>query len=148
MMNLYFFFCQYLCFFSLISFVCIFFSVQFQQTVLTELKALGRTSYTLCINSPLIIRQALHPEASKKVKFAATFCVLHKPSKSHFKSLSFYNGRILETVPVTCSPLAMHFNHLAHSECYKTFFFKCGKKLSVKLNENILHGTTSVGFHF
>uniref|UniRef100_A0A668AUG1 Epithelial splicing regulatory protein 2 n=1 Tax=Myripristis murdjan TaxID=586833 RepID=A0A668AUG1_9TELE len=39
---------------------------QFQQTVLSELKALGRTSYTLCINSPLIIRQALHPEASKK----------------------------------------------------------------------------------
>ncbi|KAM3877490.1 epithelial splicing regulatory protein 2 [Diretmus argenteus] len=39
---------------------------QFQQTVLSEVKALGRSSYTLCVNSPLVIRQALHPEASKK----------------------------------------------------------------------------------
>ncbi|XP_072321623.1 epithelial splicing regulatory protein 2 isoform X1 [Eucyclogobius newberryi] len=39
---------------------------QFQQSVSTELKCLGRSSYTLCVNSPLIIRQALHPEASKK----------------------------------------------------------------------------------
>uniref|UniRef100_A0A671VH75 Epithelial splicing regulatory protein 2 n=1 Tax=Sparus aurata TaxID=8175 RepID=A0A671VH75_SPAAU len=39
---------------------------QFQQSVSSELKCLGRSSYTLCVNSPLIIRQALHPEASKK----------------------------------------------------------------------------------
>lgn len=41
--------------------------LQFQQTVTSELKSLGRSSYTLCVASPLIIRQALHPEASKKV---------------------------------------------------------------------------------
>uniref|UniRef100_A0A4W5JZ22 Epithelial splicing regulatory protein 2 n=1 Tax=Hucho hucho TaxID=62062 RepID=A0A4W5JZ22_9TELE len=39
---------------------------QFQQSVSAELKALGRSSYTLCVDGPLIIRQALHPEASKK----------------------------------------------------------------------------------
>uniref|UniRef100_A0A4W5PUP1 Epithelial splicing regulatory protein 2 n=1 Tax=Hucho hucho TaxID=62062 RepID=A0A4W5PUP1_9TELE len=39
---------------------------QFQQSVSVELKALGRSSYTLCVDGPLIIRQALHPEASKK----------------------------------------------------------------------------------
>uniref|UniRef100_A0A3Q1G2S0 Epithelial splicing regulatory protein 2 n=1 Tax=Acanthochromis polyacanthus TaxID=80966 RepID=A0A3Q1G2S0_9TELE len=39
---------------------------QFQQSVSSEVKCLGRNSYTLCVNSPLIIRQALHPEASKK----------------------------------------------------------------------------------
>ncbi|XP_068178410.1 epithelial splicing regulatory protein 2 isoform X2 [Antennarius striatus] len=39
---------------------------QFQQSVSSELKCLGRSSYTLCVNSPLVIRQALHPEASKK----------------------------------------------------------------------------------
>ncbi|KAM6980133.1 epithelial splicing regulatory protein 2 isoform 1-T2 [Aplochiton taeniatus] len=39
---------------------------QFQQSVSTEVKALGRSSYTLCVDGPLIIRQALHPEASKK----------------------------------------------------------------------------------
>ncbi|CAG02342.1 unnamed protein product, partial [Tetraodon nigroviridis] len=40
--------------------------LQFQQSVASELKCLGRSSYTLCVDSPLIIRQALHPEASKK----------------------------------------------------------------------------------
>uniref|UniRef100_A0A673BVC5 Epithelial splicing regulatory protein 2-like n=1 Tax=Sphaeramia orbicularis TaxID=375764 RepID=A0A673BVC5_9TELE len=39
---------------------------QFQQSVSSEVKCLGRSSYTLCVNSPLIIRQAVHPEASKK----------------------------------------------------------------------------------
>uniref|UniRef100_A0A8C7RXH8 Epithelial splicing regulatory protein 2 n=1 Tax=Oncorhynchus mykiss TaxID=8022 RepID=A0A8C7RXH8_ONCMY len=39
---------------------------QFQQSVSAELKALGRSSYTLCVDGPLIIRQALHPEVSKK----------------------------------------------------------------------------------
>ncbi|XP_046897862.1 epithelial splicing regulatory protein 2 isoform X2 [Hypomesus transpacificus] len=39
---------------------------QFQQSVSAEVKALGRTSYTLCVDGPLVIRQALHPEASKK----------------------------------------------------------------------------------
>lgn len=43
--------------------------MQFQQSVSSELKCLGRSSYTLCVNSPLVIRQALHPEASKKVEF-------------------------------------------------------------------------------
>uniref|UniRef100_A0A672JSX6 Epithelial splicing regulatory protein 2-like n=1 Tax=Salarias fasciatus TaxID=181472 RepID=A0A672JSX6_SALFA len=40
--------------------------LQFQQTVSSEVKFLGRSSYTLCVNSPNVIRQALHPEASKK----------------------------------------------------------------------------------
>ncbi|XP_062404547.1 epithelial splicing regulatory protein 2 isoform X5 [Sardina pilchardus] len=39
---------------------------QFQQSVSAEVKALGRNSYTLCVDGPLIIRQVLHPEASKK----------------------------------------------------------------------------------
>ncbi|XP_061601046.1 epithelial splicing regulatory protein 2 isoform X2 [Cololabis saira] len=39
---------------------------QFQQSVSSELKCLGRSSYTLLVNGPLIIRQVLHPEASKK----------------------------------------------------------------------------------
>uniref|UniRef100_A0A3B5K2D6 Epithelial splicing regulatory protein 2 n=1 Tax=Takifugu rubripes TaxID=31033 RepID=A0A3B5K2D6_TAKRU len=39
---------------------------QFQQLVSSELKSLGRSSYTLCVDSPLVIRQVLHPEASKK----------------------------------------------------------------------------------
>ncbi|KAK3510123.1 hypothetical protein QTP70_026839 [Hemibagrus guttatus] len=39
---------------------------QYQQAVAAELKALGRSSYTLCVDGPLLIRQALHPEASKK----------------------------------------------------------------------------------
>ncbi|KAM8876648.1 epithelial splicing regulatory protein 2 isoform 1-T1 [Synchiropus picturatus] len=39
---------------------------QFQQSVSSEVKCLGRSSYRLCVNSPHIIRQALHPEASKK----------------------------------------------------------------------------------
>ncbi|XP_035272362.1 epithelial splicing regulatory protein 2-like isoform X2 [Anguilla anguilla] len=39
---------------------------QFQQAVSSELKALGRSSYTLCVDGPLLIRQAFHPEASKK----------------------------------------------------------------------------------
>uniref|UniRef100_A0A3B5QYX4 Epithelial splicing regulatory protein 2 n=1 Tax=Xiphophorus maculatus TaxID=8083 RepID=A0A3B5QYX4_XIPMA len=39
---------------------------QIQQSVTSEVKCLGRSSYTLLVNGPLIIRQALHPEASKK----------------------------------------------------------------------------------
>uniref|UniRef100_A0A3Q3B5H6 Epithelial splicing regulatory protein 2 n=1 Tax=Kryptolebias marmoratus TaxID=37003 RepID=A0A3Q3B5H6_KRYMA len=39
---------------------------QFQQSVSSEVKCLGRSSYTLLVNSPLVVRQALHPEASKK----------------------------------------------------------------------------------
>ncbi|XP_015223987.1 epithelial splicing regulatory protein 2 isoform X2 [Lepisosteus oculatus] len=39
---------------------------QFQQSVSSELQALGRSSYTLCTDGPLLIRQAFHPEASKK----------------------------------------------------------------------------------
>ncbi|KAM9493263.1 epithelial splicing regulatory protein 2 isoform 3-T4 [Clarias gariepinus] len=39
---------------------------QFQQAVSAELKALGRSSYNLCVDGPLLVRQALHPEASKK----------------------------------------------------------------------------------
>lgn len=41
--------------------------MQLQQAVAADLKALGRSSYTLCVDGPLLIRQALHPEASKKV---------------------------------------------------------------------------------
>ncbi|XP_051562600.1 epithelial splicing regulatory protein 2-like isoform X1 [Myxocyprinus asiaticus] len=39
---------------------------QFHQLVSAELKSLGRSSYTLCVDGPLLIRQVLHPEASKK----------------------------------------------------------------------------------
>uniref|UniRef100_A0A7N8XGI3 Epithelial splicing regulatory protein 2 n=1 Tax=Mastacembelus armatus TaxID=205130 RepID=A0A7N8XGI3_9TELE len=39
---------------------------QFHQSVSSEVKCLGRSSYTLCVNSPLVVRQVLHPEASKK----------------------------------------------------------------------------------
>uniref|UniRef100_A0A8C2WYT7 Epithelial splicing regulatory protein 2 n=1 Tax=Cyclopterus lumpus TaxID=8103 RepID=A0A8C2WYT7_CYCLU len=39
---------------------------QFQQSVSSEVKCLGRNSFTLCVDSPHVIRQALHPEASKK----------------------------------------------------------------------------------
>uniref|UniRef100_A0A673MAS8 RRM domain-containing protein n=1 Tax=Sinocyclocheilus rhinocerous TaxID=307959 RepID=A0A673MAS8_9TELE len=39
---------------------------QFHQSVSAELKSLGRSSYTLCVDGPLLIRQVLHPEASKK----------------------------------------------------------------------------------
>uniref|UniRef100_A0A3Q3JF00 RRM domain-containing protein n=1 Tax=Monopterus albus TaxID=43700 RepID=A0A3Q3JF00_MONAL len=39
---------------------------QFHQSVSSEVKGLGRSSYTLCVSSPLVVRQALHPEASKK----------------------------------------------------------------------------------
>ncbi|KAM4593370.1 epithelial splicing regulatory protein 2 isoform 1-T1 [Odontesthes bonariensis] len=39
---------------------------QFQQSVTSEVKCLGGNSYSLLVNSPLVIRQALHPEASKK----------------------------------------------------------------------------------
>ncbi|KAF3832435.1 hypothetical protein F7725_026100 [Dissostichus mawsoni] len=39
---------------------------QFQQSVSSEVKSLGRSSFTLCVDSPLVIRQAIHPEASTK----------------------------------------------------------------------------------
>uniref|UniRef100_A0A3P9N472 Epithelial splicing regulatory protein 2 n=1 Tax=Poecilia reticulata TaxID=8081 RepID=A0A3P9N472_POERE len=39
---------------------------QIQQSVSSEVKCLGRSSYTLLVNGPHVIRQALHPEASKK----------------------------------------------------------------------------------
>ncbi|XP_029310284.1 LOW QUALITY PROTEIN: epithelial splicing regulatory protein 2 [Cottoperca gobio] len=39
---------------------------QFQQSVSSEVKSLGRSSFTLCVDSALVIRQALHPEASQK----------------------------------------------------------------------------------
>uniref|UniRef100_A0A3B3UJI5 Epithelial splicing regulatory protein 2 n=1 Tax=Poecilia latipinna TaxID=48699 RepID=A0A3B3UJI5_9TELE len=39
---------------------------QIQQSVSSEVKRLGRSSYTLLVNGPHVIRQALHPEASKK----------------------------------------------------------------------------------
>ncbi|XP_038596130.1 epithelial splicing regulatory protein 2 isoform X2 [Tachyglossus aculeatus] len=39
---------------------------QFSQLVASDLKLLGRSCYTLCTDGPLLIRQALHPEASKK----------------------------------------------------------------------------------
>uniref|UniRef100_A0A671MFA8 Epithelial splicing regulatory protein 2 n=2 Tax=Sinocyclocheilus anshuiensis TaxID=1608454 RepID=A0A671MFA8_9TELE len=39
---------------------------KFHQSVSAELKSLGRSSYTLCVDGPLLIRQVLHPEASKK----------------------------------------------------------------------------------
>ncbi|XP_075433056.1 epithelial splicing regulatory protein 2 isoform X3 [Ascaphus truei] len=39
---------------------------QFTQIVYSDLRALGRTSYTLCTNGQLLLRQVLHPEASKK----------------------------------------------------------------------------------
>ncbi|XP_072135254.1 epithelial splicing regulatory protein 2 isoform X3 [Mobula birostris] len=40
--------------------------VQFNQLVSNELKALGRSSYCLCTDGQLLVRQVLHPEASKK----------------------------------------------------------------------------------
>ncbi|NWQ73538.1 ESRP2 protein, partial [Columbina picui] len=39
---------------------------QFSQLVSSDLKVLGRSSYTLCSDGQLLIRQVLHPEASKK----------------------------------------------------------------------------------
>ncbi|XP_054856266.1 epithelial splicing regulatory protein 2 isoform X2 [Eublepharis macularius] len=39
---------------------------QFSQLVSSDLKALGRSSYTFCTDGQLLIRQVLHPEASKK----------------------------------------------------------------------------------
>ena len=77
------------------SFLLLFcFIVQFQQSVSSELKCLGRSSYTLCVNSPLIIRQALHPEASKKVMVPT---VSHKTAVTLFLYLrvfcNIWNGR-------------------------------------------------------
>ncbi|RLW01315.1 hypothetical protein DV515_00008233, partial [Chloebia gouldiae] len=43
---------------------CLFF--QFSQLVSSDLKVLGRSSYTLCSDGQLLIRQVLHPETSKK----------------------------------------------------------------------------------
>ncbi|XP_078257750.1 epithelial splicing regulatory protein 2 isoform X2 [Rhinoraja longicauda] len=40
--------------------------VQINQAVSSELKVLGKSSYCLCTDGQLLIRQALHPEASKK----------------------------------------------------------------------------------
>lgn len=45
---------------------CLFF--QFSQLVSSDLKVLGRSSYTLCSDGQLLIRQVLHPETSKKVQ--------------------------------------------------------------------------------
>ncbi|XP_071670494.1 epithelial splicing regulatory protein 2 isoform X4 [Patagioenas fasciata] len=39
---------------------------QFSQLVSSDLEVLGRSSYTLCSDGQLLIRQVLHPEASKK----------------------------------------------------------------------------------
>ncbi|XP_061450621.1 epithelial splicing regulatory protein 2 isoform X8 [Rhineura floridana] len=39
---------------------------QFSQLVSSDLKALGRNTYTFCTDGQLLIRQVLHPEASKK----------------------------------------------------------------------------------
>nr|XP_020661395.1 epithelial splicing regulatory protein 2 isoform X1 [Pogona vitticeps] len=39
---------------------------QFSQLVSSDLKALGRSSYTFCTDGQLLIRQVIHPEASKK----------------------------------------------------------------------------------
>nr|XP_033798284.1 epithelial splicing regulatory protein 2 isoform X2 [Geotrypetes seraphini] len=39
---------------------------QFTQLVLNDLKALGKSTYTLCTDGQQLIRQVLHPEASKK----------------------------------------------------------------------------------
>ncbi|XP_048372207.1 epithelial splicing regulatory protein 2 isoform X1 [Sphaerodactylus townsendi] len=39
---------------------------QFSQLVSSDLKALGRNSYTFCTDGQLLVRQVLHPEASKK----------------------------------------------------------------------------------
>ncbi|NXU54922.1 ESRP2 protein, partial [Turnix velox] len=39
---------------------------QFSQLVSSDLKVLGKSSYTLCSDGQLLIRQVLHPEASKK----------------------------------------------------------------------------------
>ncbi|NXA54394.1 ESRP2 protein, partial [Nothocercus julius] len=39
---------------------------QFSQLVSSDLKVLGRSSYTLCSDGQLLIRQVLHPETSKK----------------------------------------------------------------------------------
>ncbi|XP_038041226.1 epithelial splicing regulatory protein 2 isoform X5 [Anas acuta] len=39
---------------------------QFIQLVSSDLKVLGRSSYTLCSDGQLLIRQVLHPETSKK----------------------------------------------------------------------------------
>ncbi|KFP72887.1 Epithelial splicing regulatory protein 2, partial [Acanthisitta chloris] len=39
---------------------------QFSQLVSSDLKVLGRNSYTLCSDGQLLIRQVLHPETSKK----------------------------------------------------------------------------------
>lgn len=43
------------------------FIFQFSQLVSSDLKVLGRSSYTLCSDGQLLIRQVLHPETSKKV---------------------------------------------------------------------------------
>lgn len=44
------------------------FIFQFSQLVSSDLKVLGRSSYTLCSDGQLLIRQVLHPETSKKVQ--------------------------------------------------------------------------------
>ncbi|XP_060643895.2 epithelial splicing regulatory protein 2 isoform X2 [Anolis sagrei] len=40
--------------------------LQFSQLVSNDLKTLGKSSYTFCTDGQLLIRQVLHPEASKK----------------------------------------------------------------------------------
>lgn len=86
---------------------------QFQQLVSSELKCLGRSSYTLCVNSPLVIRQALHPEASKKVAalrtplssvklysdfgaFSSAFCFAKKETKLLFYHYNFDSKTVVE----------------------------------------------------
>lgn len=43
------------------------FLLQFSQLVLGDVELLGGGSYTLCTDGPLLVRQVLHPEASRKV---------------------------------------------------------------------------------
>lgn len=40
---------------------------QFSQLVLGDVELLSGGSYTLCTDGPLLVRQVLHPEASRKV---------------------------------------------------------------------------------
>uniref|UniRef100_A0A4W6FUE9 Epithelial splicing regulatory protein 2 n=1 Tax=Lates calcarifer TaxID=8187 RepID=A0A4W6FUE9_LATCA len=104
---------------------------QFQQSVSSEVKCLGRSSCTLCVNSPLIIRQALHPEASKKnlvlpecfFSFVDVRKEFHKccPNAGPMEKLTLTSICILLIFYVMNAP----FNHIYHKfSCVETVKYK------------------------
>uniref|UniRef100_A0A8C0EIY1 Epithelial splicing regulatory protein 2 n=1 Tax=Bubo bubo TaxID=30461 RepID=A0A8C0EIY1_BUBBB len=113
---------------------------QFSQLVSSDLKVLGRSSYTLCSDGQLLIRQVLHPETSKK-NFLLSDCFysfydLRKEFHTCYPSSAAVKDQTIKTMAECILLLQLLYQN--QSSYFDFFFFLSSSKSETVDSETVI----------